>query len=422
MVRTNFGNSTAHWYIFLLSPFLAGIIAFKNREAKWAKNILWLFVVFYGFTFSYAEEVASGGGTTDIYRYIDDIKVMYQQNLDLNQIAQLYKENHDVDILRLTLTIVVSRFTDSARVLTAIYALIFGFFFSRNIWFVLDRLKGKIRPFTILLIITFFLINPFWNINGFRFWTATHIYIYGVLLFLFEGQKKGLLISSLSVLVHFSFVVPLTVLLVYIVFGKRTIIYFIFFLVSIVASEINIGRLNSIIDANAPKALSDRSANYRKEDRVKEFRSGTGFGTSATESWHAKFYQKGLNWALMAFLIFLFYKRKILEQMNSRFTKALAFALLFWAVSNFMSSLPSGVRFLIIASMSVLPLIIFYVHYKQKDKLLVKLNYLAIPAFVLFIIVSIRMGFYSLSVNTLVGNPIVAIFTDYNFALNDFIK
>jgi hypothetical protein len=87
-----------------------------------------------------------------------------------------------------------------------------------------------------------------------------------------------------------------------------------------------------------------------------------------------------------------------------------------------MSSLPSGVRFLIIASMSVMPLIIFYVHYKQKDKMLVKLNYLAIPALVLFIIVSIRMGFYSLSVNTLVGNPIVAIFTDYNFDLNDFIK
>ena len=125
---------------------------------------------------------------------------------------------------------------------------------------------------------------------------------------------------------------------------------------------------------------------------------------------------------MMAFLIYLFLKRKILTQLNHRFLNALSFTLLFWGVANIFSTLPSGTRYITIASLSALPLIIFYVHYQYHDKYLKKIARFIIPALLLFIVVSIRNGFYFLTINTFIGNPIIAIFADYNFALNDFIK
>ena len=36
--------------LFLIWPFLALIYAAKNYKASWSKNIIWFFVIFYGFT------------------------------------------------------------------------------------------------------------------------------------------------------------------------------------------------------------------------------------------------------------------------------------------------------------------------------------------------------------------------------------
>ena len=108
--------------------------------------------------------------------------------------------------------------------------------------------------------------------------------------------------------------------------------------------------------------------------------------------------------------------------MNKRLLNGLAFAFLFWAVANFLNSLPSGSRFLTIASLAALPLVIFYYHYQDQDKYFKKLVLLAIPALALFMIVAMREGFYFLTINTIIGNPLVAMLADYNFVLNDWIK
>lgn len=416
-------SNNNHWYLFLMSPFLTAILAVKNYKAPWAKNIIWAFFVFYGFTFGMSQETSTGKQSGDITRYVKELKDLYKEDLSFSEIAKLYKNNEDIDILRLTLAIGISRVTDSSQVLTAIYGFIFGFFYSRNIWFVLDRIKGKIKPMALLLLVAYILVDPIWNINGFRFNTAVQIFVYGLLPFLFEGKKKGIIISSLSFLVHFSFLLPVGVLIIYFLLGNRTIIYFIFFLVSTVASGINIGAVNEVIDETAPEALTDRTAAYRDEDRVENFREGTGFADTSNASWHVLYYVKAFNWSLIAFLIFLFFKRKTIEQENNnRLLNGFSFALLFWGVANIMNSLPSGGRFLTVAALSALPLIILYVQNHAGEKYLSSKVMLASPALLLFIFVSIRVGFYSLSVNTFLANPIIVFITDYNFALNDLIK
>jgi hypothetical protein len=211
-------------------------------------------------------------------------------------------------------------------------------------------------------------------------------------------------------------------LLAFVFLGNRTISYFVFFLISIAAAEVNIKPVNAFIEARAPKALSDRTSTYRSDRQVKDFRDEAGRFDVKTSSLHAKYYIKALHWSLMAFLVFLFLKRKILAAMNKRLLGALAFSLLFWAFANFMASLPSGSRFSTVASLASLPLVIFYFHYRIEDRVFRNIIKVAIPALALFAVVSMREGLYFLTINTFIGNPLLAVFADYNFVLNDWIK
>ena len=411
-----------HWYLFLLFPFLAGVVAIKNYKASWAKNIIWAFIVFYGFTISISNESSKNDKTADINRYAMQVRDLYKTDLKFQDIVKLYKDNEDIDILKLTIAIVISRVTDSPQVLAGVFGLIFGFFFSRNIWFVIERINGKMKPVVLLLLIAYVLVDPFWNINGFRFHTATQVFIYGLLPFIFEGKKKGIFTSALSILVHFSFMLPLGILILYSFFGNRTMIYFIFFLASIVNSGINIEALNNFISENVPGAVADRTATYRNEEKVDEFRSGIEDPDATPVNWYMRLYTMALQWPLIVFLSILFFKRKKMALVNKRFMSSLSFTLLFFGVANIMASLPSGGRFLAIAALSALPLIIFYIQDIPNEKYLTNKVMIASPALLLFIIVSIRIGFLTISVNTLIGNPLVVIFTEYNIALDELIK
>ena len=195
-----------------------------------------------------------------------------------------------------------------------------------------------------------------------------------------------------------------------------------FFLASIVTSGVNIVQFNEVLEENAPDALADRTEGYRKEEKVEEFRGGEGTADLSNSSWHVVLYLKGLNWTLMALIVFLFIIRKRLELISSSYLSCLSFSMLFWGVANLMNSLPSGSRFFAVASLAVLPLIILYIQNTPNEKYLSRKVLFLSPALLLFSIVSIRMGFYFFSINTFISNPVIALFLKDNLALNDLIK
>lgn len=411
-----------HWIFFFLFPFIAFITAIRRYRAPWARNVSWAFIVFFGFTLGLSKELSSGEETADITRYSSEMKVYNKMNLSFTDIVKLYEDNDDFDILRLTLAIVISRFTDSEQILFAVYGLIFGFFFSRNLWYLFDGIKNKLKSSTIILLSVFFLINPFWNINGFRFWTAVHIYVYGLLPFLMEGKKNKLWVSALSIFVHFSFMLPLGILGIYLILKNKTIIYFVFFIFSIFVSGINVKIFNEAVEENISENIAERTAAYRDEDNVEEFRLGTSETNKQPNSWHARFYTGALHYSLLICMVWLFFKRSILKKIDPGLLSTLSFSLLFWGVGNIMSSLPSGGRFLNIAYLSATSLVIFCLQKTERGSSIDKMARLLSPAFLFYAIVAFRVGLYFISVNTIIGNPILIFFTDYNFSLNDLIK
>jgi hypothetical protein len=110
--------------------------------------------------------------------------------------------------------LIVSRFTDNYRFLFAIFGVTIGFFYSRTLWFFIDRFPGNVKVINFVFIIfAAFILNPGSAINGVRMYTAFYIFTYAALLFLEKPRIKYLVLAGCSVLVHFSFVYPFLLLL-----------------------------------------------------------------------------------------------------------------------------------------------------------------------------------------------------------------
>ena len=137
--------------LFLLWPLLALASAFRNFRSSWAKNMLWAFVAFYGFAFAIGIENQGA----DIVRYVADYQHLHGEQMTISKAISVFAESGDIDVLSTFIAIVLSRFTENQSILTLVYGTIFGFFFSRNMWFVLERLKGNIRLITVLLFVFF---------------------------------------------------------------------------------------------------------------------------------------------------------------------------------------------------------------------------------------------------------------------------
>lgn len=400
------------WLLFLVWPFLAAAAAFKNYDQKWAKNIFWGFCAFYGLVFAIGAE--SQG--SDIVGYVAGLKALHIQDISYFEYSEGVKSG--IEAMMPLVHWIISRFTDSQPVLTLVYGIIFGFFFSRNLWYVLDRLKGDLLPITLLVLACFFLLNPIWKINGFRFWTATHVFLYGLLPYLCEGKKGGLIISASAILVHFSFIVPTGVLIAYVVAGNWLTAYYVLFVATMFISEIDISQFNNIAEAYLPEAFLDQSESYRRESQVEQFREAESEG-----QWYANWYAPALKWAVVGFLSVFYFKGREFFEKNRNWMNLFSFTLLFYSVANLLSSIPSGGRFLVLANLCSVALIAIYLQNERDGKFLKRYIYAATPALLLYIIISVRIGLYSISATSVLGNPIVAIFTaGENISLNDVMR
>ena len=182
------------------------IFSFKEFLMPYAKNMFWAFCTFYGLTFAIGIE--SQG--SDITRYVDELKLLYvQESLTIGQLIEYFINSGEIDILRTLLSYTISRFTDSQAILTMVYGFIFGYFFSRNIWYVFSLLKNRLTLISKIVLFTLILVMPIWQIGGFRMWTAFHVFMYGLLPFIFENKKDKLIFLYLSFLVHFSYLIPI---------------------------------------------------------------------------------------------------------------------------------------------------------------------------------------------------------------------
>ncbi len=402
-----------YYLSFLVWPFGVVLDAVKNWERPYAKNIIWLFCIFSGFTFIIAEE---GGADSD--RYAKIFIEFAHSDLSFSLLwHSLYSAGSDsVDIASPIITFLVSRLTDNPRILFAVFGLIFGYFYSRNIWYILEKIKGNFTTIVFIYIFVFALLVPLWSINGFRMWTATQIFLFGTLPYLMEGDKKRLAWAFISVLFHFSFSYSLVVLLIFIILGDRLNIYFFFFILTSFINELNLDFVRSALSF-LPDVFQSRVTGYTNSDYIQ-----TVNDSSQELYWYVAYAFKAVKWASYIIVLFTFLGcRKVLKE--TRYLAGLfSFTLLFFGFANIFSLLPSGGRFIIVAELFLIAFFIFMITTWPNLKFSYQIQILCLPLLFLFLIYQLRLGMDFLSLMTVCGNPVLAVISPDPFPLMYSIK
>jgi hypothetical protein len=336
--------------------------------------------------------------------------------------SSLYMKGGFADLYMPVLTYVISLFTGNPRWLFMIFAIVFGFFYSRNMWFILDRLPANNSNLIWILVAFFFLICPIWDINGARMWTALHIFMYGALPYLITKEKKKLIWCFAALFVHFSYFIPLAILIVYHFIPKSVTPLLIFFIISIFIDTINIIQVRTLLESYLPDFLQPRVRGYTNEDyyqSVMEGRSGVGLNVYVYLS------NQISKWSILILLICipLFFKKTI--EKDYFINRLFCFTLLIYSISNILSLIPSGSRFLTVSQMFALPAIIFFIITKNKIILMNRKSNMIIKGLIISllipIILYIRTGldFYGISI---LLNPIIAFFIEDTIPIIQYIK
>lgn len=405
------------WLLFLINPFISMLLAFKDYTQPYAKNIFWAFCTFYGFTFAIGVENSG----SDINRYVQDLQFFYSQSeLSFNDVITVFKESGEIDFVSLFITYLISRFSDSRSILIAVYAFIFGYFYSRNIWYIFGLLKGNFNVIVRILLLTLILIVPIWYINGIRMYLAFHVFIYGLLPYIFENNTRKLIYVYLSFLIHFSFMIPIGIFLAYRLIGNRIKILFFAFILSLMVSNISLGSINLYVERFLPERLMERTSAYRSEEA---FEAKIESSKAKNKRWYVEWNGLLLRWSLYLTIIFLFFYGNSAIKKHPKWIRLFALVLIYFTSANFLLNVSSGARFMVFAYFLSLVMIVLYLNQFKTDRKFIRFIKLMSPAFLLFIIVAIRIGIYSFSITTIFGNPFIALFNiNETMPLNDVIK
>lgn len=400
-----------NFILFLISPFLGVIQAFKHHKEDWAKNSIWIFIIFYGFTMFRPEMMDSS-------RYVYKLQQLHGMPVSWDSfIANFYSEDSGtVDIYEPLITYFLSLFTDSGNILFAVFGIVFGYFYSRNLWLLIDLAKDiKTNKNFWMLFVCFACVIGFWNLNGVRMWTAAHMFFYGAFLLLVNGNRKGLMIAVLSILVHFSFVLPVAILVMfYVVKIPWRVSYFVF-VSSFFISTLNVEVFKQGLESIAPEFLLPRVDKYTSDEYIEVV-------TDMNESvnWYVTYYTKSLSWVLVILFTIIYFSKKH-QHASKPFYNLFGFSLLFISLGNITSLLPSGGRFLLIGQLFGVALLILY--YVRFDNLMFrKWVVLLSPLFYFFVITSVRISLDTITFMTVLSNPIIAIFVDMPIPLINLIK
>ena len=402
-----FSRSLNAFTLFVLWPLAGLIYSVINYRQRYAKNILWLFCSFFGFTLVISNE----GLDSAFYR---DNFLEHGANDDFSFIA-IINSKYSYEILDPLISQTTALFSSDYRVLFAVYGLVFGYFYSRNIFYLIDLAGEKIRKEAFLLLGLFIFLVPFWNINGFRFYCATQIFVFGALRVLFERNWWGYFICLMAPLMHFAFILPAGLIFIHRLtnYSKIALLSLVILLTLVLSFDVS-NLANTIPELSGQ--VSEKVARYSNTQYIEAISK-----LSEKTNWYVYGRNLVLNIALGTFVFFLllFYTK----QLRSLGTlHILSFGLLLFSFGMYLSAVPSMSRFITVGHLFIAAGLFVTMQRIDRTKFSVAaIGYVLAVPIILFAVVEVRIGFDLMGPGLLFTNPLIVAFFEYNIPLIDLL-
>ncbi len=425
-MQQNNNKSTALFLTFIY-PFAGLIYSLANWRQSWAKNAFWLACVYLGAVFIFCPEGTILGVGADGGRYALDLQKMFASNDSFDQVFSSYlSDEFHMDLYQPIVTFFVSRFTDNGHVLFTLYAVVFGFFYSRNMWYVLERIPhNKKLGILSVLIALFFLACPITQINGVRMWTALHVFVYAIMPYLWERDRSKLWWVIVTPLIHFSYLYIAIFALAYCWLPERLkiksntflLIAFVLYIVTLFVNSISLDALSEVATEYAPDSFERKVELYVNQDYA-DRRSEA----QASYNWYITLSAVLKKWIFNLILILLLPCIKRYFKSERNIINLYLFILLFGSLANILALIPSGGRFQLVASMFKLSLFLLVLFRIPYDDRLYKIVSFACLILILPLVVDFRTILDYFGITSVFGNFLTALFVESNIPIIDFIK
>ncbi|WP_365936496.1 EpsG family protein [uncultured Porphyromonas sp.] len=187
-----------------LSPLVSFFsLFFATDKVKTPKFLIWTFVTFFGYC-----SVIPLLGSGDIVRYVEFFRMCIDQDLDFKNLwsTQIYYTEGNIEWYSRLLSWLLAQFTSDYRIMTMVFATVFGFFYAQILAHTLYA-PFLVRRDRVFLTFVAMAQIPFWSWQVVDFYTAAVVFICGVLCLYKSGSKKlySILLIASTPFIHASF-------------------------------------------------------------------------------------------------------------------------------------------------------------------------------------------------------------------------
>jgi len=403
------------WILFIIYPLASFVIAVKNYPIKKYRIFIWLFFMFYGYTFL---PIPKSDGS----RYKENFENSKEYNFNSyrQDIERVFSgEASNPDFYAPTLKYVAKAMSNDSKVYFMLAAAVYFFVFLKLIEAIWNLvLKDQWKYVFSFFIGCVFIYNFSAGVNGIRFPLAFMVFSYGVLQLIVSGRFKFLIIALVSILIHFAFLYS-SIFLVLIYLLKFSIKPWLMYLLLILA--LSFSTIFSTIIAENLDSLGSVAES--------KFEGYTGEGFQERRETNLQKW----NW----YVYFNLYSIYFFGVLSFFLTRLKTFHLKFDTTANrlfvltfilLIHSLISGSIVDVVSNRFNLVFILFeliYLFYlsglNPKNRLIKVLNYVYIPILIINILVKLRGDFYTVNTIVVFGNWILALFMEITVSIQDYI-
>jgi hypothetical protein len=362
--------------LFIVWPFAA----FINNLRLYKDKYFFVFFCIFGAIYGYYWNITNDAW--DINGYISIFKEA--QFSDLFNLLKKHRVFESFQFLYFIFAYSLSLLTSNERILVALMAGIYNFFFCKSLLFLTRQLPVKYSIFIAVLILCFIITIAFYGFSGFRYWTSCFIFYYAAVN-VFEKKYKYLTLTILTCFLHFSFTIYNVILLLFLIGKKNNKIIAVLFIISIMFAGIM-----SVFNFGSISFLSDTFFN----DKIQIYFGGINEHAINLQKSNWMKYINSAQLIVKYITVLLLYTTIRLGNNHNKYkheSNILNFVLLFFAFTNFCSGIPS----LYGRSMSLLQLFILTLLFTLMIKKTPTLYYkyvvlcnftVSIPPFVIFML------------------------------------
>lgn len=323
--------------LFVISPLAAFLYSLQDVKTKSSYFVFFLFCTLFGWMLIADFEFA------DAYVYKNQfLQFAVSPDHNMRQVLSEYftPDSLEKDIYRYVLFWLAAKIGGTNyHILFMLAAVFFSYFYLKSMRFVTDNPHFEQGFYGLILLFLFTYSNCIFNINGFRFWTASWIGVYAILKILKDHNFLYLLLLIILPFIHVS--MPLLIIMVALswIMRKRMRIVIPLLVSSFFVSVFALKFLE-LIQPYLPPVFQGLIWSYTQSTTALD-------GFEETGPLYAQILSFLPFLLLMAMTVLLLVEKNNFTSQKGK--EVLGFYLVFYTITNILAAIPSGVRFTFIA-------------------------------------------------------------------------